>query len=1754
MEAKRAGPVVVADAGGSEYSDVSESDSSRAEEPDGVFEAPVSPPRPGDHLEDIQQNTMVVRVGIPDLQQTKCLRLNPNATVWIAKQRILCTLTQSLKDVLNYGLFQPSYNGRDGKFLDEERLLREYPQPLHSGVPYLEFRYKKRIYKTHVSDKQLLKLHSKVNLRRFMEYIRHLAVEKIGRLLERGMDPNFQDPDTGESPLTMAAQLAGGSETIVSLRSGGAHLDYRARDGLTALHKAARVWNYGTLRTLLDLGASPDYKDNRGLSPTYHTAVVGGDPRCCELLLQDHALLECQDENGWHEIHQACRYGNVQHLEHLLFYGASTHVQNASGNTALHVCALYNQESCARILLFRGVAKDIRNYNSQTSFQVAIVAGNFELAELIKNHKESDIVPFREAPSYNVRRRHLSSGHGRILARAESENNLLSSSNNRAATGVSAPSTTAAGGSVGSSSVRNTRISSDESRETWGARSPALTVRSLPPQFLSQLADGGGAAGGGQSATSTPRSRSRSPSLHRVAEEEEGARSAAGQAKVQAAKASKTVNRKIHRSASVAGKDSLSKCTQLVPAKDMVGLVAINAPEGKGPKHRLYSAVPGRTFVVVKSYTPQGEGEISLNRGERVKVMNIGQGGFWEGTVKGRTGWFPADCLEEVIIRNDSTHESREEKSRRLFRHYTVGSYDSIDTSDYLVEEKSVVLQKKDNEGFGFILRGAKADLPIEEFSPTPAFPALQYLEAVDDGGVAAQAGLKTGDFLIEVNSENVVKCGHRQVVGLIRQGGNRLSMKVVSVSRRLESDEGGYKKEKLDEILANAERPLGDEAAQADSRAATVKQRPTNRHIVNDELKFLFDRQARPVASPSVPGTPRRAMVGPPHVVHRLHGDQQNGRLSEPSTAFSFAGSDLQDYDGNDVGGIPPPPNIAPPSLPPDYDDVAEGEPPPPPAYAPPLPPPSTSDRASVASNSTSFVPLSFGVPRSTFNPNAEPKFHSGADEPVISLANRNGHARFVMQDHQSSPQPPPPPNTAPPEPPAEGGMGRRGGAPNKPLRRRGTLIKQPNIEGSPEKNRRAAEALAAAPNSPSPGAIPAIVIKEPSSSSSGNASIASSMECETPVKGATGNESTVATGSESDRNPFAAAIAGAVRDREKRMEEKRRSYSSSTSSTPEHSPKHVNESVTCYPQSPPYPPAPPHLIVPNNQLPGPPPHVLPVAEPSPPYQQTSSGASSSDRVSSTLIHPITGESLSPSSPMGLVLLAKQRAICQNTAANALGGSSEPSSGVPCLPLENHECNSESNAKPPNFVPPAPPNMPSRELPNAVAAAAAAVAAKKQAYSKRHSEVEGEDFVFTDPLPPPIEYSNSFESADEQTGERLPDKFKLRSTRQDEKRNTRTIKPTAAMSPYDRILASMMQMPMRSGAPGVASSDSVDASADSGLEEMDSRSSSETTSAVSTVSSFSTLSTETAEPTDFAAVALHSHTSQQQQQQQKGPTVTPKANKFVGNVTQSQEVGGTTNAQPLTSPSTPTTPPVGLGETSTVVRSFMLQRRTKLWGEQAGTTDGEPCTEGGIPVKTNVINELSSKLQQMNTSSSSLPSSFPSAGPSKPGTYSGSKAPASTSRTSCGTTFTVRPHSSQPITKIVPGAGVVAVAGTAASEVSGASVVELSSPHTPTSPISPKTSQPQTPTSPDVDGTATGPPRSPKPFQQKPVTLWSKFDVADWLDSLNLGEHRERFLDNEIEGSHLPSLEKEDFIELGVTRVGHRMNIERGLRKLLHR
>lgn len=48
-----------------------------------------------------------------------------------------------------------------------------------------------------------------------------------------------------------------------------------------------------------------------------------------------------------------------------------------------------------------------------------------------------------------------------------------------------------------------------------------------------------------------------------------------------------------------------------------------------------------------------------------------------------------------------------------------------------------------------------------------------------------------------QVNGQNVVKVGHRQVVNMIRQGGNSLMVKVVMVTRNPDMEDGSRKKSK---------------------------------------------------------------------------------------------------------------------------------------------------------------------------------------------------------------------------------------------------------------------------------------------------------------------------------------------------------------------------------------------------------------------------------------------------------------------------------------------------------------------------------------------------------------------------------------------------------------------------------------------------------------------------------------------------------------------------------------------------------------------------------------------------------------------------------------------------------------------------------------------------------------------------------------------------------------------------------------------
>ncbi|CAH1128889.1 unnamed protein product [Ceutorhynchus assimilis] len=520
---------------------------------------------------------LLVRIHVPELSVQKCLQFPRDQLVWDVKQQCLAALPKvagwfrELKESFNYGLFFPPENGRAGKFLDEERRLGDYP--FNGPVGYLELKYKRRVYKMiSLDEKQLKSLHTRANLRRFLDYVQNGQVEKVTKMCSKGLDPNFHCQESGETPLTIATGIKKPAKTLMALVNGGAILDYRTKDGSTALHRAVEHKSLDSLKTLLELGASPNYKNNKGLTALYFTITPNIEPIFSETLLHDHATTGSADSQGWQEVHQACKHGLLKHLEHLLFYGADMNAHNASGNTPLHVCAVNGQESCARQLLFRGADRQALNFANQTPCQVAVIAGNMELAELIQNYREEDVVTGATDDGYL-------------------EGNVRSSGN----------------------------------------RSGLFPAN----------------------------------------------------------------------------------CVQEVKLRHSIQAPMIVARDARLP--------------------------------------------------------MPSSHVGRVLGRRESTSKQFATAPR------TKKQYSSIS-----MEPRTVVLHKG-RKGFGFILRGAKAMSPLMEMTPSEKCPALQYLDDVDPGGVADMAGLKKGDFLLEINNEDVSSASHEHVVDLIRRSGNLVQMTVIT-------------------------------------------------------------------------------------------------------------------------------------------------------------------------------------------------------------------------------------------------------------------------------------------------------------------------------------------------------------------------------------------------------------------------------------------------------------------------------------------------------------------------------------------------------------------------------------------------------------------------------------------------------------------------------------------------------------------------------------------------------------------------------------------------------------------------------------------------------------------------------------------------------------------------------------------------------------------------------------------------------------
>ncbi|CAI2301506.1 unnamed protein product [Caenorhabditis sp. 36 PRJEB53466] len=88
----------------------------------------------------------------------------------------------------------------------------------------------------------------------------------------------------------------------------------------------------------------------------------------------------------------------------------------------------------------------------------------------------------------------------------------------------------------------------------------------------------------------------------------------------------------------------------------------------------------------------------------------------------------------------------------------------------------------KSISGFGFNVKGQVSEGGQFRSLNGDLYMPLQHVSAVLAEGAADLAGLRKGDRILEVNSHTVEGASHRTVVDLIKNGGDRLTMIVISV------------------------------------------------------------------------------------------------------------------------------------------------------------------------------------------------------------------------------------------------------------------------------------------------------------------------------------------------------------------------------------------------------------------------------------------------------------------------------------------------------------------------------------------------------------------------------------------------------------------------------------------------------------------------------------------------------------------------------------------------------------------------------------------------------------------------------------------------------------------------------------------------------------------------------------------------------------------------------------------------------------
>lgn len=183
----------------------------------------------------------------------------------------------------------------------------------------------------------------------FFKAIKFDDAKQVQSLLQRGIDPNTIERVRGETGLMIALHEKATAVFGVLVNAHDVDLEYRAKNGDTALMIAAYTGNRPAIEALLAHGAEVN---QTGWAALHYAAAVGNN-EIVQLLLDHYAYIDAESPNKTTPLMMAARGGHILTVKLLLDDGADATLKNEQGMTALDFAKKHGKQDIVDGLTYR---------------------------------------------------------------------------------------------------------------------------------------------------------------------------------------------------------------------------------------------------------------------------------------------------------------------------------------------------------------------------------------------------------------------------------------------------------------------------------------------------------------------------------------------------------------------------------------------------------------------------------------------------------------------------------------------------------------------------------------------------------------------------------------------------------------------------------------------------------------------------------------------------------------------------------------------------------------------------------------------------------------------------------------------------------------------------------------------------------------------------------------------------------------------------------------------------------------------------------------------------------------------------------------------------------------------------------------------------------------------------------------------------------------------------------------------------------